>query len=157
MSFTLQAPYTICNPMAWQKICPNCQGLFYKAKEEERDLSKSLMIYHNTPLSSNLQSLMQILQSRSARSDLPMSNSARKQFGLDSELLRNKHKNEHLPLHDLHLGQDVMFQDATSKQWFRATITSLCFQPGSYKITTREVVTYRKTQAHLKPYIPQIT
>ena len=31
-----------------------------------------------------------------------MSNAARKQLGLDSEL-PNKHKNEHLPLHDLHI------------------------------------------------------
>ena len=84
-----------------------------------------------------------------------MSIGARKQPGLDSELLRNKHKNEHLPLHDMHLGQDVMFQDTTSKQWFHATITSLCLQPRNYKITTRKGVTYRKTQAHLKPYILQ--
>ena len=73
------------------------------------------MIYHNTPLTSSLQSSMQIFQSSSARSDLPMSNAARRQLGLESEQLRNKHKNEHLPLHDLHIGQDVMFQDATSK------------------------------------------
>ena len=103
------------------------------------------MIYHNTPLSSSLQSPMQILQSRSARSDLPMSNAARKQLGLDPEQLRSKYKNEHLPSHDLHLGQDVMFQDPTSKWWFPATITSLCSEPRSYKITTNEGVTYRKT------------
>ena len=84
-----------------------------------------------------------------------MSNAARKQLGLESELLRNKHENEHLPLHDLHLGQDVMFQDATSKQWFPAAITSLCSQARGYKITTREGVTYRKMPAHLKPYISQ--
>ena len=97
---------------------------------------------------------MQILQSRCARLDLPMSNAARKQLGLESEQLRNKHKNEHLSLPDLHVGLDVMFQDATSNWWFPATITSLCSQPRSYKITTGEGVTYRKTQAHLKPYIP---
>ena len=98
---------------------------------------------------------MQIWQSSSARSDLPMSNAARKQLGLDSELLRSKHKNEHLPSHDLHLDQDVMFQGTTSKQWFPATITSLYPQPRSYKITTKEGVTYRKTQAHFKPYMLQ--
>ena len=48
-----------------------------------------------------------------------MSNAARKQLGLDSELLRNKQKNEHLPSHVLHLGQDVMLQDTTSKQCFQ--------------------------------------
>ena len=113
------------------------------------------MIYCNTPLSGSLQSPVQILQSRSARSDLPMSNAARYQLGLQSEQLRTVSKNEHLPSHDLHIGQEVMYQDAPSKQWCPATITSLCVQPRSYNITTRESVTYRETQAHLKPYQPQ--
>ena len=98
---------------------------------------------------------MQIVQNRWARSDFPMSNVARKQLGLDPEQLGSKYKNEHLPSHDLHLGQDVMFQDSKRKWWFPATITSLCSEPRSYKITTTEGVTYRKTQAHLKPYTPQ--
>ena len=38
---------------------------------------------------------------------------------------------------------------------YPATITSLCAQQRSYNITTWESVTYRKTQAHLKPYQPQ--
>ena len=53
------------------------------------------------------------------------------------------------------LGRMFFFQDATDKQWYPATITSLCVQPRSYNITTREGVTYRKTQVHLKPYQPQ--
>ena len=48
-----------------------------------------------------------------------------------------------------------MCQDATSKWWYAATITSLCVQPRGYNITTREGVTYKKTCAHLKPYQPQ--
>ena len=84
-----------------------------------------------------------------------MSNAAEQQPGLQSEKLRNVNKNEHLPSHDLDIGQKVMYQDATSKQWSPATITSLYVQPRSYNITTREGVTYRKTQAHLKPYQPQ--
>ena len=103
------------------------------------------MIYCNTPLNSSLQSQMQTLQSRSARFDLPMSNAARQQLGLQSEKLTNVNKNEHLPLHDLCIGQEVMYQDATSKQWCPATITSLCAQQRSYNVTTREGVTYRKT------------
>ena len=35
------------------------------------------------------------------------------------------------------------------------TITSQCKEPRSYKIITRDGVTYRKTQAQLKPYKPQ--
>ena len=46
-----------------------------------------------------------------------------------------------------------MFQDVASKWWYPATITSLCAQSRRYNIATR--VTYRKTQAHLKPYQPQ--
>ena len=52
--------------------------LFNKAKEEGKDLYKCLRIYHNIPLTGSLQSPMQILQGRIARSDLPMSNVARK-------------------------------------------------------------------------------
>ena len=112
------------------------------------------MIYCNTPLSGSLPSLLQILQNRCTRSDLPMSNAARQQLGLQYEKLRTVCKNEHLPSHDLHIGQDDMYQDAASKQWHQATITSLCAQPRNYNITTRDGVTYRKTQAHLKPYQP---
>ena len=110
------------------------------------------MIYHNMPLTSNLQSLMQILQNTTARLQLPMSNSARRQLGLEAEKLRIKTKNENLPSHDLHLGQDVMMQDPASKQWSPAVITRLCNEPSSYQVTTRDNVTYRKMQAHLKPY-----
>ena len=65
------------------------------------------------------------------------------------------YKNEHLPSHDLHIGQGVRYQDATSKQWYPATITSICTHPRSYIITTTESVTYRKSQAHLEPYQAQ--
>ena len=95
---------------------------------------------------------MQILQGRCTRSDLPMSNAARHQLGLQPEKLRTVCKNEHLPSHDLHIGKDVMYQDAASKWWHPATITSLCVKPKSYNITTRDSVTHRKTQVHLKPY-----
>ena len=138
-----------------EKFIQIVMNLFHKAKEEGKDMFKSLMIYHNTPLSSSVQSPMQILQSRSVRSDLPMSNAARKQLGLDPDQLRSKYKNKHIPSHDLHLDQDVMFQDSTSKHWFPASITSLCSEPKSYKVITKEGVIYRKTQAHLKPYSPQ--
>ena len=60
---------------------------------------------------------MQILSSRSARSDLPISNAARKQLGIDCENLRTNYKNGHLPSHDLHIDQVVMYQDSTSKWW----------------------------------------
>ena len=79
------------------------KNLFCKVQEEGADLYKSLMIYRNTPLSSQLQSPMQILHSWTARSQLPMSNVVIKQHGLDSEQLRVKSKNEQLPTHDLYI------------------------------------------------------
>ena len=129
------------------------KNLFYKAKEEGKDLYKCLMVYHNTPLSNSLSSPMQILKSRSARSSLPMSHAARKQKGLDCEDLRTHCKNEHLPMHDLHLHQVVMYP--ASKRWYPATITKLCQEPRSYIVTTKQDVQYRKTQAHLKSCKPQ--
>ena len=116
---------------------------FYKANYECIDLFKSFMIYHNTQLTSNLQLPMQILQSRTARSQLPMSNAAWKQLGLQTDQLRAKSKNEELPSHDLCVGQNIMVQDPTSKRWYPVVITSLCQDPKSYKITTTDGVTIR--------------
>ena len=129
--------------------------MFYKAREEGADLYKALTTYHNTLLTNNLQSTMQILQNRVARSQLPMSNSARRQLGLEAEKVRTKTKNEKLPSHDLYLGQDVMMQDPTRKQWSPAVITRLCNEPRNYQVMTSDNVTYRKMQAHLKPYKPK--
>ena len=128
------------------------KNLFHKAKEEGQDLHKCLMVYRNTPLSSQLQSPMQILSSRAARSSLPLSNAAKKQMGIQSEELRCGHKNQHLPTHDLSLNQTVMYQEPVSKKWYPAKITRLCDEPRSYIITTEEGTQYRKAQAHLKPY-----
>ena len=75
-----------------EKFVQIVKNLFYKAKEEGTDLHKSLMIYHNNPLSSNLQSLMQMLQSRFTRSQLCMSNAARRQLGLSPQQLRIRTK-----------------------------------------------------------------
>ena len=82
--------------------------LFHKAKEEGQDLHKCLMTYRNTPLSSHLQSLMQIISGRTTWSSLPLSNTAKKQMGLHSEEVRMTQKNEHLPTHDLCLDQTAI-------------------------------------------------
>ena len=67
------------------------------------------------PLTGSLQLPMQILQSRSARSDLPMSNAAMKHLGIQPEVIRNTDKHDMLPTHDLHVGQSVMYQDSVTK------------------------------------------
>ena len=77
--------------------------------------TKCLMIYCNTPLTGSLQTPMQILQRRSARSDLPMSNVRRSKLGLKAEVLRNVDKHEKLLTHDLHIGQHAMHQSSASK------------------------------------------
>ena len=69
------------------------------------------------------------------------------------EELRNINKNEQLPMLDLHVGQNVMFQDATSRQWYPATITSLCSEPRSYNIITRWYYLQKDT-CNLNPYTP---
>ena len=98
---------------------------------------------------------MQVLQGRSTRSDLPMSNAARKQLGIQLEVIRNIDKHEVLPTHDIHVGQSVMHQDSVTKQWHQAVITRLCQEKRSYMINTSDGVVYRNMQAHLKPYTQQ--
>ena len=61
-----------------EKFIQIVKNLFYKAKEEGADIDKYLMIYCNTPLASTSKSSMQMLQQRSARLQLPMSNVARR-------------------------------------------------------------------------------
>ena len=136
-------------------LAENClqivKNLFYKGKDEGTDIYKHLMIYHNTPLESTTKSPMQMLQQRSARSQLPMSNAAHRQLGIAAEQ-PTANKNQHLPSHNLHIGQEVMYQDSVTKRWFLATIKALCPEPRSYQIQTTKGVIYRRTQNHLKPY-----
>ena len=127
--------------------------LFNKAKEEGKDFYKCLMIYCNTPLW--VACSHQFLQGRSARSDLPTSNAARNQLGIQPEVFRNIDKHEKLPTHDLHVGQNAMYQDSVTKPWHPAIITNLCKEKRSYKVKTSDGVFYQEIQAHLKPYTPQ--
>ena len=148
---TSSAHYQQLNGLA-EKYVQIVKNLIYKAQEEGTDLYKSLMIYRNILLSIKLQSPMQILQSGTARTQLPMSNMARTHQGLGSEQLRVNSKNEHLPTHDFHIGQSVMYLNPINRRWYPATITSLCQRPISYKIKTEDGIIYRKTQNHLKLY-----
>ena len=66
--------------------------------------------------------------------------------------LRAQCKNEHLPTHDFHIGQSVIYLNLVKRRWYPATITSLCQEPQSYKIKTDDGIIYRKTQSHLKVY-----
>ena len=134
-----------------EKFIHIVKNLFYKAKDEGTDIYKCLMIYHNTLIESTSKSPMQMLQQRPARSQLPMLNAVHRQLGIAAEQT-TANKNQHLPSHDLHIGQEVMYQDSITKRWFPATIKALCPEPRSYQILKMKGVIYRRTQNHLKPY-----
>ena len=119
-------------------------------KEEGADINKYLIIYCNTPLASTSKSPMQMLQQRSTRLQLPMSNAARRRLGIIAE--EQPTKNQHLTTHEFHIGQDVMCQSPITKRWFPVKIKALCPEPRSYQIETPEGITYRRTQNHLKPF-----
>ena len=133
-----------------EKFVQIIKNLFYKAKEEGANINKYLMIYCNTPLASTSKSPMQMLQQRSARSQLHMSNVARRRLAIVAE--QQPSKNQHLPTHEFHIGQDVMCQSPITKRWFPLKIKALCPEPRSYQIETPEGITYRRTQNHLKPF-----
>ena len=57
-----------------EKFVQIVKNLFHKVKDEATDINKCLMIYHNMPLASMSKSPLQMLQQRSTRSQLPMSN-----------------------------------------------------------------------------------
>ena len=135
-----------------EKFIQIVKNLFHKATDEGADIDKYLMIYHNIPLASTSKSPMQMLQQRSARSQLPMSNAARRKLGIVAE--QQPSKNQQLPSHEFHIGQDVMCQSPITKRWFPVKIKALCPEPRSYQIETPEGMTYRRTQNHLKPFKP---
>ena len=105
-----------------EKYIPIVKNLFHKAKEEGQDLYKCLMTYRNTPLSSTLLSPMQMLSNRITRSNLPLSTAVKLQMGLCINHPTTDQKNHHIPMHDLCINQTVMYQDATTKKWYPATI-----------------------------------
>ena len=135
-----------------EKFVQMVKNLFYKANKEGIDINKYLMIYHDTPLASTSKSPMQMLQQRLARSQLLMSNAARRRFGIVAE--QPPKKNQHLPSHDFHIGQDVMRQSPITKKWFSVKIKDICPEPRSYQVETPEGIVYRRTQNHLKPFMP---
>ena len=79
-----------------------------------------------------------------------MSNVARRRLGIVAE--QHPSKNQHLPTHAFHIGQDVMCQSPITKRWFPAKVKALCPELRSYQIETPEGITYRRTQNHLKPF-----
>ena len=54
--------------------------------------------------------------------------------------------------HTYHVGQYVKYQVDISKQWYPATMTSLCLEKGTYVIIAINGAVYKETQANLRPY-----
>ena len=150
VNHTTSSPHYLQSNGLAEKYVHIVKNLFYKVQEEGTDHYKSLMIYRKTPLSNKLQSPMQILQSHTVRTQLPMSNVTRIQQGLGSEQLRVSNKNKHLPTHDFHIGQSVMYLNPVNRRWYTATITSLCQEPRSSKIRTDDGIIYKKNTEPLE-------
>ena len=144
---TSQTHLTTHNQIGLLKSMSRLSGTcFIKAKEED-------MVYCNTSLSNSLWSPMQILSSRSARSDSHVKCSQK--LGLDCEDLRNKYKIWTLVITWPSCRPSSHVPGFNKQMVYPATITRLCKRARSYIITTKESVQYRKAQAHLKPYQPQ--
>ena len=104
-----------------------------------------------TPLANMAKSPMQMLQQRSARSQLPMLNVACRQLGV--VLNKQQQQKTNIYHHMIYiLDKKVMCQDFGTNRWFPTTIKALCPEPRSYQIEISERVIYRRTQNHLKPY-----
>ena len=109
-----------------REVCPDCEKLVLQSEgRRQRFLQVFDDLLQYPPLTGSVQSPMQILQGRNARSDLPMTNAARKLLGTQPEIVSNTDKHPALPTHDLHVGQQVMNQVSTSKYWYPAVIKSL--------------------------------
>ena len=152
--------YPLSNGLA-EKFVGIVKNLFHKAKEEGQSPYTALMVYRNTPLNGTLQSPMQILQGRQARTDLPLSHAAKVQMGINhapqptAEILCVKDKLLSSPTHDIPIGQNIMCREPNDKRWYPATVIQQLLEKRSYLITTKDNVVYRKTQVHLKPYTPE--
>ena len=112
------------------------------------------MIYRNTPLACTSKSPMQMLQQRSARSQLPMSNVARRRLGIGAK--QPPKENQHLPLHDFHIGQDVMCQSPITNKWFPVKIKELCPEPRSKPFTPYQRPQTSEQYSKLPPNITLI-
>ena len=111
-----------------EKFVGIIKNLFHKAKGEGKCPYTALMVYRNTPLNGSLQSPMQILQSRQAHTDLPLSHAVKVKMGINhtprttAEILHVKDKSVSAPTHDIPIGQHVMYREPNDGRWYPATV-----------------------------------
>ena len=88
-----------------------------------------------------------------------MSHAAKVKMGINhalrptTEILHVKDKLLSAPTHDIPIGQNVMYREPNDRRWYPTTVIQQLPKKRSYLIKTHDHVIYRKTQAHLKPYI----
>ena len=136
-----------------EKFVQIIKNLFYKANKEGVDINKYLMIYRNTPLACTSKSPMQMLQQRSARSQLPMSNVARRRLGIVAEQPPRKKISIYCCMTSTLVKMSCV-RVPSPKKWFPVKIKELCPEPRSYQVETLEGIVYRRTQNHLKLFTP---
>ena len=124
------------------------KNLLYKAKESGKDLYTALICYRNPHLCHDLTSPMELLWARQARSDLPMSHTARMQVKQavtkqlvtrsSSESISPKSKDQaQAPSNLLATGTHVMCKTPPSKLWYLAVSTNILQDGQSYIINIR--------------------
>ena len=104
---------------------------------------------------------MHIIQGIQAHTDLALLHAAKVKMGINhiprpsAEILQVRDKSLSSPIHDIPIGQHVMYRELNDRRWYPATIIQQLPEKRSYLIKTNDNVIYRKMQAHLKPYTPK--
>ena len=145
-----------------EKFVGIIKNLFHKSKEEGQSHYTALMVYRNRPFNGTLQSSMQILQGRQARTDPPLLHAAKVKMGINhapiptAEILHVKDKSLSTPIHNIPIGQNVIYSKPNDRRWYPTTVIQQLLEKRIYLIKTNDNVIYRKMQVHLKPYIPEM-
>ena len=138
-----------------EKYVQIVKNLFYKSQEEGDRSIQKLDDLQKHPTIKPVTITYAVSTFTNCKVITPYVQCSQKTTWAGPEQLRVKSKNEQLPTHDLHIGQSLMYQDPVTKRWHPATIASLYQEHRSYRIRTKDGISHRKTQNHLKPYQPQ--
>ena len=134
-----------------REVCSDSEESISQSKEEGQDLHKCLMVYRNTPLSSQLNHLCRFCQA-----ELPdpayIYRMLQRTNGYTKWRIEMWTQKPTSTYTWSEFKPDHHVPRASSKKWYPTKITRLCDEPRSYIITTVEGTQYRKTQTHLKPY-----
>ena len=114
------------------------------------------LCYTGPPLDNGLQSPMELLYARQAKSDLPVTcgqNTCRTSYKYQTKSWGCKAKNKkkvHTATNLLPIGKHVLYKTPPGKLWYPGIITTILQDGGSYIITIPAAVIYRHARFHLK-------